>query len=242
MRVDAAHNMVSGPANGSTVSSSVSPLDWEDANGATKYHLQVATHAWFGTKVVDVDVIDGSAYAVSTLAPNTTHYWRVNASNGIGTSANSAVWTFTTGPARDTTPPTVTGQTPAPNAAGVAVESSVTAIPSEPVQPSTITAVTFTLVQQGQATNVPSAVTYDAATRRTTLKPVAALMTGTTYVATVKGGTDGVKDLAGNTLVTDVQWSFTTAAAPPLLTPPGAALGGAVPTRTRCSRRLFGRR
>lgn len=33
----------------------------------------------------------------------------------------------------------------------------------------------------------------------------------TTYTATLKGGTDGVKDVAGNPLATDKVWSFTTA-------------------------------
>jgi acid phosphatase type 7 len=43
-----------------------------------------------------------------------------------------------------------------------------------------------------------------------TLTPAAALDPGASYSATVKGGPDGVKDLAGNALSADVVWGFST--------------------------------
>ena len=46
-----------------------------------------------------------------------------------------------------------------------------------------------------------------------------ALSLSTDYSATVKGGVDGVKDLAGNPLASDVTWTFTTAAIDPCATP-----------------------
>ena len=52
----------------------------------------------------------------------------------------------------DTTPPTITGSTPAPGATGVAVGASPTATFSEAMNPATLTTSTFTLVQQGQTT------------------------------------------------------------------------------------------
>jgi hypothetical protein len=39
---------------------------------------------------------------------------------------------------------------------------------------------------------------------------IRALAASTTYTATVKGGTNGAKDLAGNALAANVSWSFTT--------------------------------
>jgi fibronectin type 3 domain-containing protein len=41
------------------------------------------------------------------------------------------------------------------------------------------------------------------------------LEAGATYTATVKGGTGGAKDLAGNPLTSDKTWSFSTAASAP---------------------------
>jgi M6 family metalloprotease-like protein len=88
------------PANGATVAGLTPTLDWGDVPGAAKYHVQVATNSWFGTRVVDEDVTADSQYAVPAgkLAPNTTYYWRVNAANAAGTSAYSVVRTFKTPP------------------------------------------------------------------------------------------------------------------------------------------------
>jgi hypothetical protein len=47
------------------------------------------------------------------------------------------------------------------------------------------------------------------------LNPNVALQAGKTYTARVKGGSAGVKDVAGNPLVTDKVWSFTTPPLPP---------------------------
>ncbi len=50
-------------------------------------------------------------------------------------------------------------------------------------------------------------------TRTATLTPTASLAAGATYTVTVKGGTGGVRDLAGNPMSVDDVWSFTTLAA-----------------------------
>jgi hypothetical protein len=113
-------------------------------------------------------------------------------------------WSFTTAAAGDTTPPTVTGRTPAPGATGVAASSNVTATFSEPVQSGTIG---FTLSGPGGA--VPAAVTYDGPSQTATLNPNADLATSTSYTATVSGA----RDTAGNPMTAPVSWSFTTAAA-----------------------------
>jgi Ca2+-binding RTX toxin-like protein len=59
---------------------------------------------------------------------------------------------------------------------------------------------------------VPSTVSYDPATRKATLNPDNALEGSTTYTATIEGGSEGVKDSAGNALAADEVWSFTTTA------------------------------
>ncbi|WP_299924335.1 DUF4082 domain-containing protein [uncultured Nocardioides sp.] len=106
---------------------------------------------------------------------------------------------FEDGP--DTTKPTVTARTPAPDATGVVVGTDVTATFSEPVQQSTLG---LELRAPGGAL-VTGATTYDAATRTATLDPGAALAASTTYTATVTG----VRDVAGN-VIDPVSWSFTT--------------------------------
>jgi len=113
------------------------------------------------------------------------------------------VWTFTTGTATDTTAPTVTLTDPLNGAIGVALSKSVKATFSKAMDPLTITSTTFTL-EQG-TTPVPGTVTYVGLVA--TFKPLSDLTVNTTYTATI---TTGVKDIAGNALVSNQVWSFTT--------------------------------
>ena len=78
----------------------------------------------------------------------------------------------------------------------------------------------MTLVKQGTTTPIAATVAYTASTLKATLTPSAALTAATTYVARVKGGTGGIKDVAGNVLAADVTWTFTTARGAPDTTPP----------------------
>jgi hypothetical protein len=128
----------------------------------------------------------------------------------------------------DTTPPTVVSTTPTNGSTGAAVGVSPTATFSEAMDTSTLTTSTFTLRQQGQTTPVSATVSY--ASQVATLDPSANLSAGTTYTATVKGGTSGAKDLAGNPLAADVSWSFTTTAS--ANQPPTAVIDSPSPTFT----------
>jgi hypothetical protein len=110
----------------------------------------------------------------------------------------------------DTTPPAVTGATPANGATGVSTATAVTATFGEAINASTITASTFVLRNPANAA-VTAAVNYNTATRVATLAPSAALSASTTYTATITAGGAGVKDMAGNPLASDYVWSFTTA-------------------------------
>ncbi|MBH8555795.1 DUF4082 domain-containing protein [Nostocaceae cyanobacterium CENA357] len=116
----------------------------------------------------------------------------------------------------DTTPPTVTANTPASGATNVNTVTSLTATFSEPIDPATINSSTFELRNAG-STLISATVTYDEASLTATLTPSSPLASSTTYNATVKGGaTDPrVKDLAGNALAANFTWSFTTTSTAP---------------------------
>ncbi|MDT0168094.1 Ig-like domain-containing protein [Pseudarthrobacter sp. BRE9] len=131
----------------------------------------------------------------------------------------------------DITAPTVTATSPAAGATGVAVTGNVAGTFSESMDPSTITSNTFTLTDG--TTTVPAAVTYDAAGKVATLNPDADLASGTKYTATIKGGTSGVKDIAGNALAVDRTWTFTTAgSAQTPIAAKAASLNGALGAAT----------
>jgi hypothetical protein len=112
----------------------------------------------------------------------------------------------------DASPPTVNSVAPAAGATGVDTTSNAEVTFSEAMDPATIDATTFTLTKQGSAQPLPAQVAYDQTTRKATLTPADGMEPSTTYTATVKGGSSGVKDLADNPLAQDKTWSFTTSA------------------------------
>jgi hypothetical protein len=126
--------------------------------------------------------------------------------------ASNYVWTFTTGSAPDTTPPTVSSTVPAINSTNVPVGNALSATFSEAMNPLTISTATFTL-KQG-ATAVSGTVSYVGVTA--TLTPLVGLAPNTLFTATI---TTGAQDLSGNALVSNYVWTFTTGATPDT-TPP----------------------
>lgn len=70
-------------------------LSWGAVSGASGYRVQVSTSSTFASFLKDT-VVQGVTLASGTLSANTQYYWRVNSQNGAGSSAYSAVRTFTT--------------------------------------------------------------------------------------------------------------------------------------------------
>ena len=124
------------------------------------------------------------------------------ASDGYNTASQTFQLTVAT-PTLATTP-TVTSETPASGATGVAFNATITATFNEAVQASTIS---FTLSGPGGAA-VPAALSYNATTDTATLTPLSNLAASTTYTATVSGA----KAASGAPMSGRVSWSFTTAA------------------------------
>ena len=102
----------------------------------------------------------------------------------------------------DITPPLLTGHLPISGGTRVSVTAPVTISFSEALDPTTVSAATFTL-RPAQA----GTLAYDPATRTASFTPTPRLAPTTTYTAAVS---TGVKDLAGNPLVAPVSWTFTT--------------------------------
>ena len=115
-------------------------------------------------------------------------------------SANYWVDVVFTTTSNDTTAPTLTARSPAPDSTGARVGTKVTGSFSEPV-----TGAALTLA--GPAGAVAGTSSYDSGTATVSFTPTVALATSTTYTATVSGA----KDSSGNTMTADT-WSFTTAA------------------------------
>ncbi len=128
--------------------------------------------------------------------------------------ASNFSWSFMTAAAPDTTPPTVLSTSPLSGATGVALNAALAAMFSEPMNNTTLTTSTFTLVVTSSGTPVSGTVGVSGSTA--TFTPSAALAGSTQYTATI---TTGARDVAGNALASNFTWSFTTTA-PPDTTPP----------------------
>jgi hypothetical protein len=146
--------------------------------------------------------------AATSLAPNTQCRATVSTaakdSSGLAL-ANDFVWIFTTGALLDTTAPQVSSTTNANGATGVAINTAVGATFSEAMDPASINATSFTFKQGTVA--VAGSTSY--AGLNAVFTPAAVLTPNTNYTATI---TRDAKDLAGNALVSDYVWSWTTAA------------------------------
>lgn len=208
--------------------SSVSP-----ANNATAVTLSAPLIVTF-SEAMDASTITGSTISVKqgtvNVAGNVTYsqnaatftpsaalaagtVYTATVTTGVKDVAGNALasnysWNFTTATAVDATAPTVSTVTPAANATGVALNSAISIIFSEPMTAATISASSITL-KQGSAA-VTGTVAYSSASNTATFTPTAALVAVTVYTATV---TTGVKDAAGNALAADYSWNFTTVAA-----------------------------
>jgi len=87
--------------------------------------------------------------------------------------------------------PKVVSTSPADTASGVSLNKTISATFNEPVNATTINAVTFTIM--AGSTPVAGLITYTDSTA--TFSPTSNLKPNTTYTGTI---TKGVKDLAGN--------------------------------------------
>ncbi|MEK9136744.1 MAG: glycosyl hydrolase family 18 protein, partial [Bacteroidota bacterium] len=71
-------------------------LSWNASIVATSYRLQVSTDSTFSSSLIDKNGIGAASYNLTSLSYNTTYYWRLNATNAVGASHWSTVWSFTT--------------------------------------------------------------------------------------------------------------------------------------------------
>jgi len=163
-----------------------------------------------GETIVDGDVSFSGTVASFTPTSNLTAgtvytaMISIEAENLEGIAlAGNIVWGFTTGDVSDDIEPTVTLTSPLNDAVNVERNKIVQVTFSEEMDPLTFTTSTFTLMQGTNA--VAGIVDYSGLVA--TFNPTTTLAAETVYTAKI---TTGVKDLAGNALAANKEWSFTT--------------------------------
>lgn len=117
--------------------------------------------------------------------------------------AGNISWSFTASESTDDTDPTISLTNPGNDARDVERNIAIEATFSEEMNPLTINTLTF-ILKQG-ATVISGNVDYSGL--KATFYPTNALSAETVYTATI---TSGAKDMAGNSVSNDIEWSFTT--------------------------------
>ncbi len=155
--------------------------------------------------------LDGAVFSDCTSPRNLTlgegpHTFRVRAIDAVGNvDPSPGERAFTV----DTAAPTVVDSSlsPANLAKNIARATNISATFSEAINEGTLV---VTLVNSKNSTAVTAIVKLSADGKKVTIDPVGKLAKKTKYIVTIKGGSSGVKDLAGNALVADKTWFFTT--------------------------------
>lgn len=198
----------SEPMTASTIdTSNITMTDGATTITGTVAYIAVSNSATF---TPSANLAPNTIYTVTAKTPQVKDAAgnALNVSNSpVTTTPASYQWNFRT-ITTDTTRPTITSVSPANNATGVSVATTVYANFSEALDPATVTTLTFTL--KAGATSIAGAVTYDAALFRAIFTPTSNLSNSTTYTATI---TTGVRDVAGNALASSYTWVFTTVSA-----------------------------
>lgn len=206
-----ARSPVSG-ATGVPINSNIT-VTFSEAMDATTINSTNFTLA-NGGSVAGIVTYDANTYTATfnpnaNLANSTLYTFTVG--TGVKDVAQNAMaaqdqWTFTTASATDVTEPTLNGtKVPSSGATSVSVNTTVSAVFSEALDPTTVNSTTCKLMQG--STQVEAAVTYDNTTFKVMLTPVMALAYNTTYTPTF---TTDIKDVAGNALAAQQTWNFTT--------------------------------
>lgn len=126
----------------------------------------------------------------------------------------------------DSKAPTVSLTDPADGAADVAIDGGITVTFSEAMDPSTITAATFTVTgPDGNA--IAGTRAFDVANNLATFTPTGDLAPDTEYTVTI---TSGVEDLAGHGLVNALVQTFATARGTPVADTTAPTVSSTSPT------------
>ncbi|TGM07126.1 hypothetical protein EHQ76_05235 [Leptospira barantonii] len=174
---------------------------------------------------VTVSNCSGTTASITPTSPlsfNTTYTASVTSgvtdlnSNPLTINSN-ATWTFTTGNALDSTPPTVTSAVPTDNSNGIGTNVSPMAVFSEVMACGTVNATSFKVRRQSAPLGfyLTGSVNCFGTSAVWTPDPMSPFIYNTTYTVEINAGaTDG-----SNNPVVPTSWNFTTGPGPDVTSP-----------------------
>ena len=189
---------------------------WQQVNFAQPVQIEANTtyvasyfapnggYSFDGAYFASAGIDSGVLHALSNAAAGGNGVFRAGSSGFPNSSFNSAnYWVDVV--FSNTLALGIAAKTPAADATGVSVGSTVTATFTRAMNPTTVNSSTFRLRAVGASSDVPATVTYSGLTA--TLTPTQPLALNTTYQVTVSGSMTAAD---GTPLGSDTTWSFTT--------------------------------
>jgi endonuclease/exonuclease/phosphatase family metal-dependent hydrolase len=82
------------PASGALLPQGTVTFTWRSIPGATAFHIQLASDSLFSAPLLLDSTLTDTSGAAGGLATGIPYFWRVNATNSVGTGAYSAARTF----------------------------------------------------------------------------------------------------------------------------------------------------
>ncbi len=172
----------------------------ELGNGTTG--TNVITPTQIGSGITWSAIAAGSNFSVAVDSNGNLWTWGNNSSGQLGDTTTINATSPEQIASGYTVLPTVTSTVPVNSATGVEVDSSIQAVFSEAMDPTSITTATFIL-----SGGVTGTVSYDATSNTATFTPSGSLSHHAVYTATI---TTGVRDANGNNMAANYTWTFTT--------------------------------
>jgi hypothetical protein len=205
---------ITSPSNGASFSSGATITfsgNATDGGGGVIGSVEVSVDGGSTWTAAAINAIASSTSwsYIWTAGPNGTYNIRARGVDDSGNKgATGSGITITVGSGGgDLTPPTVSSVSPTNGSTGVSINTTVTANFSEAISSASVTTSTYQLRDAGN--NLMNA-SVNTSGSQIILSPTSALNASSTYTVTITGGSSGVKDLAGNALVNNFSWSFTT--------------------------------
>ena len=236
---------IDSPADNSYDTDGNFHFDGHTEGGSTvKVYQDGATTAAAGSQTTDSTFSTAwwNIYLTGVSEQTTAHTFDVTATDAAGNESDKTTVHVDVGNLedvllRDKTPPTVidsslmppSGATGYPRDTGILANFSesidpktVITTPKDPANPNVGTSTTFKLVKYGTTAPISASVWVheDNSNKTVSLDPSSNLAANTKYTVKITGGTNGVKDLAGNQLgggnkaSGDYWWNFTTGSLP----------------------------
>ncbi len=135
----------------------------------------------------------------------------IAAANGYGGDGNPSLLSACVTYRLDSAGPVVLAQSIASGASGVPVTSQIRFTFDESVDPASLSAANFQVLDHGTSAAVSGVISYNDSMHVATFTPASSLVAATQYDVVLVSGSSGIQDVLGNSMASNLIFSFSNA-------------------------------